>query len=148
MRLPLCCGFAPRGWWQAVSAAEGHHTAAAAYRQGLKAAIQQRWLLPHLLAAATGATAAAVPAAGTGTGTAGVCSAHARLVQLLPLYAAALGVEAGQIEGAVQQAGPKGGAAGSASNSSSSRGDGATGGRRQLVELGLFSLAEAVQVSC
>jgi hypothetical protein len=151
----VCC----RGWWQAVSAAEAPHAAAAAYRQGLRSAVRQRWLLPHLLAAATGAvgavattseatTLAAAPGGGSNGGGE---TAHARLVQLLPMYAAALGIESGGVEAAVQQAGPRvaatGGGSSSRTSSSTAGGGVVTGGRRlQLLELGLWTLAEGVQV--
>lgn len=77
-------------WWQRVAAAEADLPEAARFRAAMGAAAQQRWLLPHLLAAAVHTGSARSSGSG-GCGTAIQQQQVASLPDLLVPYAASLG---------------------------------------------------------
>lgn len=118
-------------WWRQVAAIEADLPAAAALRGGMKAAAQQRWLLPHLLHAALDAA----------TSSGGHDQAPANLPQLLLRLADAHGYSsAAELDQAVQQAF-------GAADSSSGNGSGVLlSWQLQLLDAALFGLAHRLQV--
>lgn len=118
-------------WWRQVAAIEADLPAAAALRDGMKAAAQQRWLLPHLVHAALDAASSS----------GGHEQGPANLPRLLLRLADAHGYSsAAELNQAVQQAF---GAADSSSGGSS----GVLLSRQlQLLDAALFGLAHRLQV--
>lgn len=113
-------------WWRQVSAAEADIPAAATLRGVMKAAVQQRWLLPHLLHASLDA-----------------CSSNStqqqQLPQLLQRLAVAQGYgSAAELDQAVQDAFGDGVQAGSSGQLLSQQ--------LQLLDAALFTLAHSLQV--
>lgn len=115
-------------WWRQVSAAEADLPAAAALRDVMKAAAQQRCLLPHLLHAALDACSSNSSRSGT-----------QQLPQLLDRLAVAQGYgSAAELDRAVQDAFGDGVQAGSSGQLLSQQ--------LQLLDAALFTLASSLQV--
>jgi hypothetical protein len=122
-------------WWRQVAAAEADVPAAAALRASMKAAVQQRWLLPHLLQSALD-----IFSSGSGS------TSAVRLSELLPHLAGAMGCSSVP---ELQQAAAAafGSTSSSSSSSSSSPNHVPLSKQLQLLNAALFTLANGLQVS-
>jgi hypothetical protein len=118
-------------WWRQVSAAEADLPAAATLRDIMKAAAQQRWLLPHLLHAALDACSSSNSSSS---------STHQQLPQLLERLAIAQGYgSAAELDQAVQDMFGDGVQAGSSGGQLLSQ-------QLRLLDAALFTLANSLQV--
>lgn len=114
-------------WWKEVSSAEADLQPAAQYRAALQAAAMQRWLLPHLLAAATHVA-----------GLSASSSAAQQQPQLLQRYAASVSGNVAALQQELQQ---------SFGGQKSQHCPGVVVSRQlQLLDAALLMLAEPVQV--